>query len=60
MTVEILKDYLGWRRGNVTELGSGVADILIRRGYAKLVDPDESPPPKITKQRAVKRAKEHR
>ena len=60
MIVEIRQDYLGWRRGNVTELGSGIADILIRRGYAKPVDPEESPPPKIEKQRAVKRAKEYR
>ena len=43
MKVEMLRDYYGNRKGAIVDLG-GVAETLIRRGFAKAVStPKRSP-----------------
>lgn len=46
MIVEMLRDYHGQRAGNVVELGGGLAELLILRGFAKEHKPKQSRQPK--------------
>ena len=37
MKVEMLRDYFGQRKGNKVDLGGGLAELLILRGFARKV-----------------------
>jgi hypothetical protein len=38
MKVELLKGWMGYKAGRVMHMADGVANVLIRRGMARLVE----------------------
>ncbi len=52
-TIEMLRDYFGNRKGQTVDLG-GVNEILVRRGFAKFVEPKQKRSPQAGKAKRKK------
>lgn len=52
--VELLKSWHGWDAGRQFECTAGAADVLVRRGIAKIVALKVASPPKPKPKRTTK------